>query len=189
MNRWLIVGLGNPGISYAHHRHTIGFRIVDAFAKRHHITVRSAQRGDVECGEGVVGETKVLLLKPLTFMNRSGEPTKAIMEADGFSSEQLVVLHDDIDLDLGRMKWVKGRGSGGHNGVRSLTEVLGTAEFCRLRAGIGRPPVGVDPADYVLQAFTQQEEIAVEAFIEKAVLAIETFFQYGLAAVQQQYHS
>lgn len=189
MNRWLMVGLGNPGASYARHRHNIGFRIVDAFAKRHQIVFRAVMRGQAERGEGVVGGAKVLLLKPLTFMNLSGEPTRAAMDADGLSPDELVVVHDDLDIDLGRMKWVQGRGAGGHNGVQSLAEVLGTVDFCRLRAGVGRPSPEVDPADYVLSAFSRQDEVVVEDFIEQAVLAIEMFLQYGLAAVQQKYHS
>ena len=187
MDRRLIVGLGNPGSAYARHRHSIGFRIIDAFAAKHAVPV-AKKSFDAEIGEGVVAGQRVLLAKPMSFMNNSGFSVKAMVDFYKIAPAEILVVHDDLDLDLGRFKWVEGRGHGGHNGIRSIMDELATTDFFRLRIGIGRPVNHQDPADYVLMPFGADEEPMVEEMIARGALAIEEFLQYGLAAVQQTYH-
>lgn len=141
-------GLGNPGRRYARTFHNAGFAAVDLLAKSAGIRMRVS--GEVESGVGPVSGVVVLLGKPRTYMNRSGNAVGPVYGRFAESPEDLVVLHDDLDLALGVVRLKRGGGTGGHNGLRSLVEVLGTREFLRVRIGIGRPPEGVDPADFVL---------------------------------------
>ncbi|MBI4212366.1 MAG: aminoacyl-tRNA hydrolase [Deltaproteobacteria bacterium] len=183
----LIVGLGNPGSEYERQRHNIGFRIVEAFAETNQISLKRRAFGSI-VGEGKIAERSILIMKPQTFMNLSGN---AVGEACSFykiAAEQIMVVHDDLDLECGRCKFSRGAGHGGHNGIRSLIERLGTKEFCRLRVGIGRPPNGQDAADYVLRPFAKEEEGLLIEVIARASQAIAEFAEHGLTFVQQKYH-
>jgi PTH1 family peptidyl-tRNA hydrolase len=184
----LIVGLGNPGRSYSKHRHNVGFRVVDLLGERHGISIDKRSFGAL-VGTGSIHGQEVLLAKPQTFMNLSGDAVAPLVGYYKLEPEHLIVVHDDIDLDLGVLKIVKGAGDGGHNGVRSIIGALGSKEFYRVRVGIGRSPPGVDPADYVLAPFDERGEAGDAASsIERAGEAVETLIKEGLSEAQQRYH-
>ncbi len=183
----LIVGLGNPGRTYARHRHNIGFMVADLLAERHEIALKK-KLFDAITGKGEVAGVEAMLVQPQTYMNRAGYAVGPLIGYYKCAPHDMVVVHDDIDLDLGRIKIVMGAGHGGHNGVRSIIEELGVSDFYRLRLGVGRPPAHMDPADYVLQPFAKEERAAVEAFVARAADAVEDWLTMKLADVQQKYH-
>jgi len=183
---WVYCGLGNPGKRYEGTRHNFGFMLVTAFAKRHRLSFKSeesypaclAHLGD-EC----------LLFKPLTYMNMSGLAVKKLVIRLGLRPEELLVIHDDLDLPLGRMKVLPKGGAGGHNGVRSIIAELGVNTFPRLKLGIGRPPKGMDVKDYVLSPFTKEEMPLVKMVIERGVQALDDLLREGLQRVMTRYNS
>lgn len=183
----LIVGLGNPGPSYADHRHNIGFRVVDLMAARCDTKVEKRAFGAF-VGEGNVAGEKVLFVKPQTFMNLSGDAVGPVMRFYKLSIEDVVVIHDDIDIEFGKLKIAKGAGHGGHNGVRSVTEAVGGNDFYRVRMGVGRPVGVLDAADYVLCPFSNEEEPEVDKMVANAADAVEVLFKKGILAAQNLYH-
>lgn len=183
----LIVGLGNPGRTYARHRHNIGFMVADLLSKRHGIALKK-KLFDATVGKGEIAGVEAMLVKPQTFMNRAGYAVGPLLGYYKCALHDMIVVHDDIDLDLGRIKIVIGAGHGGHNGVRSIIEELGVSEFYRLRLGVGRPPTVMDPAAYVLEPFAKEERSTVEAFIARAADAVEDWLTMKLVDVQQKYH-
>lgn len=190
----LVVGLGNPGDRYARTRHNVGNRVVERAAARWAIPLTPT--GAARQGVGLVGppdrRTTVTLALPLTWMNQSGPAVKAVVDALGLSAEQLsehvIVVHDDLDLPLGRLRVKRRGGPGGHNGILSIITTLDTDEFCRVKLGVGRPPVGVDAADYVLSPFGAEEVSQVDAMVEQAVLALECLLADGVAAAMNQFN-
>lgn len=181
-----IVGLGNPGARYAHTRHNIGFWVVDLIAERWGRPVfREKFHGQIAQTEmtGTSGSSKLVLLKPQTFMNLSGQSVQPAMSFFKESPETTLVIHDELDLPLGRLMLKKGGGSGGHNGLKSITERLGTADYCRLRVGIGRPDADFrgDIADFVLQGFPPHETDAVQKLLDRSGDAVEAFVLRGLS--------
>ena len=162
--------------------------MVDSLAAQFHVALREKYK-IAEAGTGSVGSVEVLLAKPLTWMNLSGEAVEFLLKDAALEKEDLIVIHDDLDLDLGILRWVFGAGDGGHNGVKSVVAQMGDKSFFRLRCGIGRPMKGMNPADYVLQRFSGEEEATKEKMVETAVASIQEFLQYGLQWVQQKYHS
>jgi PTH1 family peptidyl-tRNA hydrolase len=140
-------------------------------------------------GEGVWGGWRVVLAKPLIYMNRSGTAVRALMQKLDCGPEQLLVLHDELDLPLGRLKFKERGGDGGHRGVRSIISSLGTDHFLRLRIGIGRPPPGVKAADYVLSPFEEEECTLVEQVLDRVVEALQTFLEEGLQKAMNRYHT
>lgn len=170
----LVFGLGNPGRRYAGTFHNAGRMAVELLARDLGVRLRSG--GDADCGSGVLEGTTVLLGCPRTYMNASGLAVAPVYRRRAGSPEDLVVLHDDLDLPLGIVRLKRGGGTGGHNGLRSLLEELGTPDFLRVRIGIGRPPQGTDPADYVLsrvppdarERFERGVAVAAEAVVEIA---------------------
>lgn len=183
----LIVGLGNPGRTYVAHRHNVGFSVVDLLAGRFGIEVNKRSFGAL-VGKGAFEGEDVLLAKPQTFMNLSGDAVGPLFRYYKLSLEQLIVIHDDIDIDFGKLKLARGAGHGGHNGVRSIVETLGENAFYRVRIGVGRPPANMDAADYVLQVFGEDEIEDAAKLIEDAADATETLMTKGLEAAQQKYH-
>jgi PTH1 family peptidyl-tRNA hydrolase len=167
----LIVGLGNPGARYAGTRHNVGFETVDLLARRHSASFARKFRGQYAVvqlsGEGVV------LLKPMTFMNDSGESVAAAARWFKLEPARVLVIHDDMDLALGKLRLRPRGSSGGHRGVESVIRHLGTTEFPRLKIGIGRPPAGMDPVEYVLSRFTPEERAIIDQTIARAADAIE----------------
>ncbi|MCR4397577.1 MAG: aminoacyl-tRNA hydrolase [Firmicutes bacterium] len=183
----LLAGLGNPGPAYRHSRHNVGFRVADRFARRVGVS-RLQTRWHGIAGTAVVGGRTVTVLKPLTYMNLSGLSVRAALQELRLGPGDLIVAHDDLDLDLGRIRIRPGGSSGGHRGVQSIVDELGTEEFGRLRLGIGRPPAGTDPAEFVLGAFTHLEEAVMEDCVSRAVEAAVLIVCDGYAPAMARYN-
>lgn len=182
----LVAGLGNPGREYARTRHNVGFMVADELARRHGGSFRGKFSGEV--AEVRLDERRVALLKPQTYMNVSGRPVGAALRFFKLPAEQLLVVHDEVDLELGRLQARAGGGLAGHNGLRSVGEHLGTQDFLRLRVGVGRPERG-DPrpvADWVLSPFDAL--VDVEALVARAADAAETIVRDGVEAAQQVFN-
>jgi len=185
----MVVGLGNPGKEYERTRHNIGFRVLDHLSFAHDLVFRGSRwRADVARGD--LWGRDMLLVKPMTFMNRSGEAVGAICRFYDLRPEEVVVVHDDLDLPFARVKVARGRGAGGHNGVKSLIDHLGSRDFIRVRIGIGRPPQGVEPSNYVLSPFAKSEEEKIVEVLEHAVEALRLTategVQMAMNAINQQ---
>ena len=182
----LVVGLGNPGREYARNRHNVGWMVVDELARRHGGGWRSKFSGQL--AEIRLDGHKVALLKPETYMNESGRSVAAAARFFKVDPDAILVVHDESDLDLGRLQARRGGGLAGHNGLRSVAGQLGTSDFLRLRIGVGRPERG-DPrplADYVLSDFEPVDD--PDAIVGRAADAIETLDAEGLERVQQRFH-
>jgi len=185
----LIVGLGNPGREYRDTRHNVGFMVVDEIARRHNLTFGMApsQVPDAFVAKKF-GEPPVMLAKPLTFVNRSGDAVAALMRYYGIAIGDLLVVIDEIALPFGRLR-ARARGSaGGHNGLKSCIERLGTTEFPRLRLGVGRGDARRDLADHVLSKFETDEQSALGEFISRAADAAEMFAAEGIDRVMNAYN-
>ena len=168
----LIIGLGNPGKPYEHTRHNIGFDVIDELANRWNAPLNQSKfngmYATVHRPEG-----KVILLKPLTYMNLSGESVRPLMDYFDIDVEDIIVIYDDLDLETGKLR-LRAKGSaGGHNGIKSLIQHLGTQEFNRIRVGVNRPPAGMKVADYVLSKFSKDDQPIVKDPIEKSCEAVE----------------
>ncbi len=171
----MYVGLGNPGPAYQFTRHNFGFLLLDFWAKEKGIEFSA---GPFKTEWALWNQ--VLLVKPLTFMNLSGQAVAPLAQKLGLSPERILVIHDDLDLPLGRLKFVPKGGAGGHRGVLSIIEALGTKEFPRLKLGINRPPQGISVRDYVLSPFTDEEWPIVEKVIAHAAKGLELLSKEGL---------
>lgn len=182
----LIVGLGNPGARYEESRHNIGFLVVDRLASAHQIPI-STKRFKALLGEGSIDSREVILLKPMTFMNLSGEAVKKAIPFFHVGPEDLMVIHDDLDLSLGRIRFKQRGGDGGHLGVRSIIESIGVNSFLRLKVGIGRPPRGIDPAEYVLGDFTLEEQSFLKQALDQATEAIRVMLKEGLQTAMNRF--
>lgn len=177
-SRIFIVGLGNPGREHRDDRHNIGFMAVDRLAERHHISLGRVQMKAI-VGSGTIAGRPVILAKPQTFMNRSGDAVGPLARYYKIEPPHLLVVYDELDLPFGTLRLRKQGGAGGHNGMRSVIQHMGS-EFPRLRLGIGRPPGRLPPAAHVLQRFGQDELPTVEALLDEAVRAMETFLSAGV---------
>ena len=187
----MIVGLGNPGPEYVRSRHNVGFQVIDLFAARHRLNFDKAQkRARVTQGPVTLAEWsgRVLLAKPITYMNASGEAVGPLAKFYKVAPADILVVFDDLDLPVGRLRLRPDGGSSGQKGVKSIIQALGTEIFSRLRVGIGRPPGQMDPADYVLQPFSavQEEEMAFVRM--KAADAIEAWLVKGIDAAMNQFN-
>jgi PTH1 family peptidyl-tRNA hydrolase len=183
----LIVGLGNPGKKYEPTRHNIGFLVVDCIARRRAIAVRK-QICDALTGELAEDGERILLAKPQTYMNRSGESVRRLLWEFCATAEDLVVVYDDLDLPFGRIR-IRAQGSaGGHLGLASILESLAGAPFARVRIGIGRPPEGVEAADYVLQPFDAEQAGKLDELIGKAADAVLTLLHDGSGAAMREFN-
>lgn len=169
--KW-IVGLGNPGGSYQSTRHNVGFMAVDSLAARWGISVNQSKFKAL-VGEGHAGGTKVYLMKPMTYMNLSGESVRAFMDFYKAPLEDMIVVYDDLDTELGKIRLRYQGGAGGHNGIKSIVQHTGTQSFNRVRMGISRPEPGCNIADYVLTNFARDEQEKLKAMIETACDAVE----------------
>ena len=185
---WLVVGLGNPGPGYAATRHNAGFMVVDLLAERMGGRFK-AHKGGADVVEGRVAGRRVVLAKPKSFMNLSGGPTAATQNFYKVPLEQLVVVHDELDIDYGLLRLKRGGGDGGHNGLKSITKSLGSKEYLRVRFGIGRPPGRQDPADYVLKPFSSVEAKELPLEVDRAADAVEALLTGSLEAAQNRYHA
>jgi len=174
----LWVGLGNPGRVYARTRHNIGYRVIDFLADKFTITGKKKLKTG-ELWEVRTRRVKVDMFKPALYMNRSGEAVSRLFSGKGGVWESMVVIHDDLDLEFGRVKIKWKGGDAGHKGIRSLIDKLQTNSFFRIRIGVGRPPEGVDPADYVLSPFDREEEASLDNVLEKIGDGVELWLARG----------
>jgi PTH1 family peptidyl-tRNA hydrolase len=187
MERWLLAGLGNPGPQYAGNRHNVGFMVADVLAAR----VGSGFRRDksrAQAASGRLNGVPVIIAKPMSFMNLSGQALSALAGFYKIPPARLVVIHDELDLPFGTIRLKVGGGDGGHNGLRSVTRTLAAKEYYRVRVGIGRPPGRQDPADYVLRDFGTAERKELPLVLERAADAVEALVRLGLAAAQNEFH-
>lgn len=184
---YIIVGLGNPGDKYAKTRHNVGFNVIDLLAKEYSIDVSKIKHKALT-GEGRVGTEKVILVKPITYMNLSGESVVDICNYYNIDLENLIVIYDDIDLDIGKIR-IRKKGSGGtHNGMRSIIKCLGSNEFPRVRVGISRPQNGQDLADFVLSRFSKDDEKNLQESYEHAVAAVDCAIRENLDLAMNRYN-
>jgi peptidyl-tRNA hydrolase, PTH1 family len=182
----LVAGLGNPGREHAHDRHNVGWMVVEELARRHNGSFRSKFNGRV--AEARIADTRVALLQPETYMNESGRSISAAARFFKVAPEDVLVVHDDVDLDVGRLQARLGGGLAGHNGLRSIAQVLGSPDFLRLRVGVGRPERGDrrPVADYVLSPFQAEDD--VDAIVSRSADAVETLLAEGLTTTQQRFN-
>jgi PTH1 family peptidyl-tRNA hydrolase len=184
----LVVGLGNPGPKYADTRHNVGFAVVERLAARAGARFK-AHRGVADVAEGRLAGTRVVLARPRSYMNVSGGPVTSVARYYGVEPESLVVVHDDLDLGFGTIRLKRGGGEGGHNGLRSISQSLGTRDYLRARFGIGRPPGRQDPADFVLRRFSAAERTEVDLAVELCADAVEALLSDGLEPAQNRFHA
>jgi len=183
----LIVGLGNPGEEYRYTRHNMGFVVVDRLAEAHQLPL-DKHKFDVHFGRGKVGSQPVILAQPVTFMNRCGPAVRDLARFFKFSAQDVLVIHDDIDLVFGKIKIKEKGGDGGHNGVKSLIEAWGSGAFTRLRIGIGRPQTRQAVRAYVLGRFDAQQEALLGDVIFRVQDAVETILFKGVREAMNQFH-
>ena len=184
----MIVGLGNPGPRYAQNRHNVGFQIVDELAAQHGLSFDKRQFKALIASGRIDGQ-RVLLVKPQTYMNLSGEAVQPLVSYYKIELENLMVIFDDMDLPVGVIRLRPFGGAGGHNGMKSIINRLGSNRFPRLRVGIGRPPGRMDPAAYVLQDFSADEESLMAPVRDRAVQALETWLTSGIDAAMNAFNA
>jgi PTH1 family peptidyl-tRNA hydrolase len=184
---WLLVGLGNPGSEYANTRHNVGFSVVDLLAQRTGAPPARAKYG-AELAETRIGGERVLLCKPMEYMNVSGQPVVRVASFWKVEPQQTVVVHDDLDLPFGRLKLGTGGGHGGNNGIRSILAEWGSADFHRVRLGIGRPAAGRDAAGHVLSGFDGDDRAAVPEFFGRAADAAACIITDGIAVAMNRFN-
>jgi peptidyl-tRNA hydrolase, PTH1 family len=185
----LVVGLGNPGPDYERTRHNVGIMIADVLADRAGARFSVHKKSDTHLAEVRIDGTKVLLAKPRTYMNLSGRPVAALTKFFSVDAEDVVVIHDELDIEFGLLRLKRGGGEGGHNGLRSISFSLGTKDYLRVRFGIGRPPGRQDPADFVLKPFSTVERKQLPVLLEQAVDAVELLLRVGLEPAQNSVHT
>jgi PTH1 family peptidyl-tRNA hydrolase len=185
--RWLVVGLGNPGPTYAGNRHNVGFMVLDLLAERAGGRF-SAHKGRADVVEGRLAGQPAVLCKPKTYMNVSGGPVASLRDWFKVPVERIVVVHDELDVGFGVLRLKRGGGDNGHNGLRSITSSIGTKEYLRVRVGIGRPPGRQDPADFVLKDFSAAERKELGFHVDRAADAAEALLTGPLEAAQNVFH-
>lgn len=184
---YVVVGLGNPGKQYEKTRHNVGFDVIDILSKEYDINVSKIKHKAL-IGEGRVGSEKVLLVKPQTYMNLSGETLIDIYNYYKIDMENIIVVYDDIDLDVGKIR-IRKKGRGGtHNGMRSITKCLGSNDFPRVRVGVSKPRPGQDLADFVLSRFRKEESDNIELGLEKAAKAVDTMIRENIDLAMNKYN-
>ena len=187
---WLVVGLGNPGKEYAGNRHNVGYLVADVLASRVGAKFGRSKRAHADVAEGRLGfgGPKLILAKPLTYMNLSGAPVSQLAQFFKVPPENVVAVHDELDVPYGQVRAKRGGGEGGHNGLRSMSKSLGTKDYARVRFGIGRPPGRQDPADYVLSDFGSAERKELEFLVDRAADVVEAVVLEGVEWAQNKYH-
>lgn len=186
-----MAGLGNPGPKYAGNRHNVGFLVADLLAERHGLRFGRHRRVVAAVAEGRMGMggPRVVLAKPLTYMNLSGGPVAGLARFYKVPPERIVAVHDDLDLPYGTLRAKLGGGEGGHNGLRSLSRSLSTKDYLRVRFGVGRPPGTRDPADWVLTDFSAVERKDLEYLVDRTADFVEAVISNGLEPAQNLYHA
>jgi PTH1 family peptidyl-tRNA hydrolase len=185
--KFIVAGLGNPGKKYDRTRHNAGFLAIDELGRRLGIGL-TQERHQSLVGRGMIESHEIVLAKPQTFMNLSGTAVSSLLRDGYLTPESVIVVHDELDLPVGKVRVKKGGGHGGHNGLRSLIEQLGTGEFNRVRIGIGRPEPGMDTADYVLAPFRADERAVVAEAVQKAAAAVMLIVSDGMTSAMNQFN-
>ncbi|HEX7202541.1 MULTISPECIES: aminoacyl-tRNA hydrolase [unclassified Arthrobacter] len=186
---WLIVGLGNPGAQYQGNRHNVGQMVLDELAGRIGAGFKTHKaRAQVVEGRLGIGGPRVVLAKPMTYMNVSGGPVSALANFYGITPDHVVAVHDEIDIPFNTVKLKIGGGEGGHNGLRDISKALATKDYLRVRVGVGRPPGRMDTADYVLRDFGSAELKELPFLLDEAADAVELLLRDGLTSAQQKFH-
>lgn len=191
---WLVVGLGNPGPDYAGTRHNVGYLVADELARRMGSGWRKHKSGRADVVEGRLSAPgvpgpRVVLARPRCYMNESGGPVKALASFYKVAPEGIVAIHDELDLPFGKLRVKLGGGDNGHNGLKSMRSSLGTGHFCRVRAGIGRPPGRQAPADFVLSNYATAERKELPFQVDLAADAVESLIEVGLDLTQSRFNS
>lgn len=184
---WLVVGLGNPGPTYVGNRHNVGAMALDVLGARLGGAFK-AHKARAAVLEGRLDGVRVVLAKPASYMNESGGPVAGLIRFFKADVEQVIAVHDDLDIPYGQLRLKRGGGEGGHNGLRSITRSLGSNEYLRVRVGVGRPPGRMDAADYVLRDFSGAERKDLGVLLEQAADAVEHLVTKGLLEAQQRFH-
>jgi PTH1 family peptidyl-tRNA hydrolase len=186
---WLIVGLGNPGAQYQGNRHNVGQMVLDELAGRMGGSFKTHKaRAQVLEGRLGIGGPRVVLAKPMSYMNLSGGPVAALANFYGIEADHVVAVHDEIDIPFNTVKLKSGGGEGGHNGLRDMSKALSTKDYLRVRVGVGRPPGRMDTADYVLRDFGTAERKELPFLLDEAADAVDVLVRDGLTAAQQRFH-
>ena len=190
---WLVVALGNPGPTYAGTRHNVGYLVADELARRLGSGWRAHKTGRADAVEGRLGAPgssapRIVLARPRCYMNESGGPVKALATFYKVPVERIIAIHDELDIDFGTLRTKFGGGDNGHNGLKSMRSSLGTGDFYRVRAGIGRPPGRQSPADFVLSNYTAAERKELPFQVESAAEAVESLVTDGLELTQQRFN-
>ena len=185
----LVVGLGNPGENYARTRHNVGFMVADVLAARLGSKFKTHKRSGAEIVTGRLAGHAVVLAKPRCYMNESGRQVGPLAKFYSVSAADVLIIHDELDIDFGRIRLKLDGGEGGHNGLRSIANALGTKDFQRVRIGIGRPPGRKDPAAFVLETFSAAERAEVPTICEQAADATELLIEFGLESAQNRVHA
>ncbi len=206
MDTWLVIGLGNPGPTYAGHRHNVGSMVAAELAKRHETGGKPGKKSavatmrphkaralvsEVRLGtgpEGVPGPRAVIAV-PTTYMNESGGPVSSLLRFFSVDPDHLIVIHDELDIPAGTVRLKRGGGEGGHKGLRSVSTSLGSKDYLRVRVGIGRPPGRMDPAAFVLRNFSSTERAELPFTLDTAADAVESVVEVGLLEAQQRFHA
>jgi PTH1 family peptidyl-tRNA hydrolase len=188
VDRWLVVGLGNPGAGYSGNRHNVGFLVVELLAERMSARFK-AHKSRADIVEGRLGDQRVVLAKPRSYMNESGGPVSALRDFFKLPLDRLVVVHDELDLPYGGLRLKLGGGDNGHNGLKSLRRSLGSGEFHRVRFGIGRPPGRMDASAFVLRDFGATERKELEVNVDRAADAVEALVADGLERAQNTFNT
>jgi PTH1 family peptidyl-tRNA hydrolase len=189
---WLVVGLGNPGDEYAATRHNVGQMVIDHLLKRHNLKLSSHKsRCDIAAYKLVVGidSHSIILAKSKSYMNETGGPVKALASFYSVEPARIIVLHDELDIGYAAIRAKLAGGDNGHNGLKSLTSSFGTAEYFRIRLGIGRPMGEQDPADFVLKQFSKEEKKSLDEFIDRGADCVEFLIEKGLDLTQSKFNS
>ena len=194
MTSWLVVGLGNPGPAFASHRHNIGYRVVEELARRMQLRFRVVRGIRAEVADGRIGPPggdgpRLILAKSRTFMNETGWAVTRLLAYYKLKPPQMIVVHDELDIDVGQLRVKFGGGDNGHNGLRSIRAALGTGDFYRVRMGVGRPPGRQDPADFLLSDIPASAREDVEVEIGRAADAVESLVALGLDRTQNVFNS
>src|SRR6478752_9448085 len=192
MDPWIVVGLGNPGPTYAGHRHNVGFLVADELAARMGARFGAPKGLRAEIVDGRLGPppggTRLIVVKSRTYMNETGAAVAAVLSYYRSAPDRMIVAHDELDIDPGQLRVKLGGGDNGHNGLKSIRRSLGTGEFYRVRIGVGRPPGRQDPADWVLREFSGTERKELDLIVERAADAVESLLSDGLATAQTVYN-
>ncbi|MFO7963739.1 MAG: aminoacyl-tRNA hydrolase [Desulfobacterales bacterium] len=187
-DRWLIAGLGNPGDQYRNTRHNLGFMVVDKIAEDFRISF-GKKKFNADFGKGRILDSEAILVKPMTYMNLSGPAVRGVADYFKVSNGSMLIIFDDVDLEFGRIKIKEKGGDGGHKGVRSIINSIGTGDFCRLRMGIGRPGTESDVTRHVLSPFSPDEQSALRSFIDIARDAVLTILCKGVKGGMNRFNS